>query len=452
VTDAARAAAVAALVEAREARAEAAAAQADSLALQAEMARMAAQATRLKDALAQERDRVKDLSRDNEALRKQVAELLRSPMISSDDLDDDRVRYYTGLPDRNTLKTLFASMQLDGVPIWYVGEEKPKATRLIGKPRGRPRRLSRLDELFMTLVFLRHSPGEQMLADLFKISLATCSSTVRTWIRLLRNHLCSLPWFLERAVIQELMPWSFRDSGFGDVRVIIDCTEFEAEKPSDANLQAATWSSYKHRNTFKSLLGISPNGCITFVSDLFTGSISDKDLTQRSGLLDKLEPGDGVMADRGFDIKELLLSKQARLRIPAFTSGSAQMPANDVTSSRRIASLRIHVERAIGRMKRYRILNFFPLTLQPMADDIVKVCAFLCNFWPPLLMGGNIVPETISDQEGVGERSAAAAGRREGDRSADSGDDSGESGDDNGESGDHGCSSAVTGAPHTVLD
>ena len=55
---------------------------------------------------------------------------------------------------------------------------------------------------------------------------------------------------------------------------------------------------------YKGLIGISPSGSVTFVSDLYSGSISHKQLTRRCGLLDLLEPGDSVMADTGFDIKE----------------------------------------------------------------------------------------------------------------------------------------------------
>ena len=52
------------------------------------------------------------------------------------------------------------------------------------------------------------------------------------------------------------------------------------------------------------LVGISPSGAITFVSDLYSGAIFDKRLTQMSGILDLLERGDSVMADRGFDIQD----------------------------------------------------------------------------------------------------------------------------------------------------
>ncbi len=114
-----------------------------------------------------------------------------------------------------------------------------------------------------------------------------------------------------------------------------------------------TFSNYKNHNTFKVLVGISPSGEITFVSKLFPGSVSDKELIKRSGLFDLLERGDSVMADRGFDIEEKLIIRGVRLNIPPFLKGKNQFEEGELVHSRRIASLRIHVERAIER------INFF---------------------------------------------------------------------------------------------
>ena len=99
-------------------------------------------------------------------------------------------------------------------------------------------------------------------------------------------------------------------------RVILDCTEIFIEKPSCFRAQSATYSSYKSHNTAKGLVGISPQGAVTFVSDLFGGRASDRQIVVSSGILDLLEPGDSVMADRGFEIQDLLVSKKASFKYP----------------------------------------------------------------------------------------------------------------------------------------
>jgi len=110
-------------------------------------------------------------------------------------------------------------------------------------------------------------------------------------------------------------------------------------------------SSYKHHNTIKILIGITPQGTVSFVSEAWGGRTSDKFLTENCGFLDKLLPGDMVMADRGFTINESVGLKQAKLVIPAFTKGKSQLDPVDVEKTRGIASVRIHVERVIGLLR-----------------------------------------------------------------------------------------------------
>ena len=62
----------------------------------------------------------------------------------------------------------------------------------------------------------------------------------------------------------------------------------------------------------------------------------------------KLTHGNTVMADRGFNICEILGSVDASLEIPAFTKGKNQSPALEVEKTRTIANVRIHVEQVIG--------------------------------------------------------------------------------------------------------
>ena len=88
--------------------------------------------------------------------------------------------------------------------------------------------------------------------------------------------------------------------------VILDCTEIKVQTPSSKVLNSEFYSSYKSHTTYKGLVGISPNGSVTFVSSLFQGSVSDKEITRQSGILNLLEEGAEVMADKGFLIEDLL--------------------------------------------------------------------------------------------------------------------------------------------------
>ena len=47
------------------------------------------------------------------------------------------------------------------------------------------------------------------------------------------------------------------------------------------------YSHYKNHVTYKELLGIAPSGGITFISQVYDGSISDKEIVRRSGILNE---------------------------------------------------------------------------------------------------------------------------------------------------------------------
>ena len=51
-----------------------------------------------------------------------------------------------------------------------------------------------------------------------------------------------------------------------------------------------------------------------------------------------------------------------------------------VQKTKETTNLRIHVERAINRIKNYRILKgTLPITMMQHVDEIVLVCAAFCN-------------------------------------------------------------------------
>ena len=93
--------------------------------------------------------------------------------------------------------------------------------------------------------------------------------------------------------------------------------------PSQPRTQSATFSNYKHHNTAKGLVGISPKGDFTFVSELYAGNTSDKQVTNYCGIFNLLEPGDEIMADRGFGIEDDLPAGVS-LNLPPFLNDQKQ--------------------------------------------------------------------------------------------------------------------------------
>jgi len=135
------------------------------------------------------------------------------------------------------------------------------------------------------------------------------------------------------------------------------------------------------------LLGIAPSGSPVFISNLYTGSISDKDITKQSGILELLEKGDDCMADKGFNIKDLLELIGVTLNIPPFLFlNKAQFNEEEVENTQSVASVRTHVKRAISRIKMYKIItSVVPLSLAGVLNQIWTVCCMLLLFQSPII-------------------------------------------------------------------
>jgi hypothetical protein len=108
--------------------------------------------------------------------------------------------------------------------------------------------------------------------------------------------------------------------------------------------------------------------------------VSDQELTRSSGFLDRVQPGDVVLADRGFFIEDELALRGASLAIPAFTKGKSQLSQFEVEKSRQLARIRIHVERVIGMLK-----NRDDDRGIATVDKLLLVCAVLTNLGEPIV-------------------------------------------------------------------
>lgn len=164
----------------------------------------------------------------------------------------------------------------------------------------------------------------------------------------------NLIFWLPRDTLNRVRPSSFLEH-YPNATCIIDCTEIFVQRPKNLGKRAKTYSNYKHHNTYKVLYCIAPNGFVMYVSKLFGGRASDTFITN-CGFLSHLIFGDQILTDRGFTIGDVL-PPGVTLAIPAFTRGCTQLSEHEVTRTRRLANVRIHVERAIRRLKCFKILS-----------------------------------------------------------------------------------------------
>ena len=307
--------------------------------------------------------------------------------------DDRLVAFYTGFSSYRIFLAFFLFLGPAVNKLRYWGAKESARTRQ------RAMKLLPIDQLLMTFVRLRLNLKVVDLAFRFGISPAVVSRYFTTWICFLYNHLKEINWMPSVEQVAGTLPPVFRER-YPNTYAIIDGSEIFIETPSDLHIQSSTWSSYKHHNTAKFLIAVTPNGCVSFISPLYVGSISDVELTRVKGFLAQLEQKDGIaiMADRGFTVKDMLKEIGVELNIPPFMEGRKQLPAIEVQEGRHIASVRIHVERAIGRMKSFSILKqTMPILIARLSNQIVCVCAYLTNFKPVLVPPEN--PTSVSESE-----------------------------------------------------
>ena len=310
-------------------------------------------------------------SREIKQLKEQKNKIGSYPTQENLRNDEKLLKFYTGL---SSFRVFIAIFNLVSATIPVSSNSK----------------LSHYECFILTIMKLRLNLNNYHLAFRFSVSTVTVGRVFSRWIGAMDVRLSPLVRWPERESVQRTMPYCFQRHYGLQVTSIIDCFELFIEKPSNLLAKSCTWSSYKSYNTAKYLISITPQGTVSFVSQGFGGRTSDKYITEHSGYLNKLLPGDLVIADRGFNIGDSVAIMGARLEIPAFTKGREQLSAREIETTRKLANVRIHVERVIGVIRqRFTVLSatgvlskeFVQIKCNDgvLLDCVVKVCCALNN-------------------------------------------------------------------------
>ncbi len=279
--------------------------------------------------------------------------------------DPEGVKLYTGIEDFSTFMDVLASLGPAAYHLNY----------LYGNPS-----IDVKDQLFLALMKCRMYKTNVELSRMFRISDTEVYSIFITWIRFMSLQWKEVDIWPERETVRTFSPSDFQ-AKFPETRAVFVGFEFPVKKAKAPAAQQVTFSTYKNRNTAKMIVGVTPGGMCSYLSDAYGGATSDRQIIERSDLMTKVDPGDSLMADKGFDVQDIFAPFDVTVNIPTFFKKINRMSGKTVLRDRKIASKRVHVERMIGSAKTYTILcNPLNHTESLMASDIGFVCFMLVNF------------------------------------------------------------------------
>lgn len=303
-------------------------------------------------------------------------QMKRSCAISFDE-DEDELVAWTGLQSKSMLHFI-------GTVISTLKDFKRKKNST----------LTIEEEILIVFVKLKTNLSFRCISVLFRIHVQTVSACFHRTVPILSAALKALIYWPTTEQIAKNIPHYFKPK-FEDVVVVLDCTELPITKPKCLHCRINTYSHYKSRETAKYLIGVTPGGSISYVSSGYGGKSSDKQIVIEEEVLDRLAPGEAVMTDKGFMIDEECKRRNVKLvRPPFLRAPQTQLSKVEAAQNVSIAAARVHVERAIQRI---RIFSFFnnkiDIRFLPILDDLMIIACAIVNMSSPIIANNKSIAQ-----------------------------------------------------------
>ena len=219
-------------------------------------------------------DKIKRLEEEVE-----MCETYKSQVLDLNEIKKNpkQIQFWTGFPNFETMYSLFEFLEPRAKNMKYwrgcCNTNREHFPKTFSSKPGPERKLSLLDEFFLTMIRLKVGLLTEDTAQRFSVCVGTVSSIVTSWVRFSVSVgtvssivtswvnlmymdlklLCELP---PRDVTSDNQSKAMRQ--FTDVQVILDCTELFGQNPSKLDARKQLYSNYKHHITYKFLIGISP--------------------------------------------------------------------------------------------------------------------------------------------------------------------------------------------------
>jgi hypothetical protein len=233
--------------------------------------------------------------------------------------------------------------------------QRPDRRRAVGG--GRRRRLKPYQEVLLTLVYLRHNVAHAVVGEVFGVSTDTSENTFHEVVFVLRDVCPAQRWDAEKRWKKNEPSWTPDEVE----RVLIDSFESPVRRPSLPARQKRVYSGKKKRHTLKSQVVTDAKGEILDLDPGHRGPTADKRLYEQSTVAEHYPKA----AKQG----DLAYQGLAGVSVPHKQPKGGHLTEEQRAENRRLATVRVHVEHGIRRIKGWRIvrddyrvaLGLFPL-------------------------------------------------------------------------------------------
>ncbi|XP_045764897.1 uncharacterized protein LOC123867083 isoform X2 [Maniola jurtina] len=260
--------------------------------------------------------------------------------------------YYTGFETFDKLISVFNSL----------GDGVNNLDYVYGPP---PDHLDTLEQFCMVLLWLSKHREFQDVALTYRTSTKQVANILIAWIRFMALQWRAIKLKIDRKAVSYYMSLDYNDK-YPYNRVIIDANECLDKPPR-------LLSAYENKNTIKLLIGMAPNGLITYLSPCSGDSDSDRQLDERSSSNDE-------MMDKELNVQDIFLSHGIKVG-PIPSKKYNKVIPDILTKASKIANKKVHIEGILEMLKSYKILTQ-PMTPieKGVSNEIAFVVAMLVNF------------------------------------------------------------------------
>lgn len=239
--------------------------------------------------------------------------------------------------------------------------------RIIEVGGGRPPKLSKEEQIILTLVYLHHLPTFQMLGIQFGVSESAANYIFHYWIEIFREL---LPASLLEQVKKSENEEEWVKEILSELELIVDSCEQPRERPEAYQEQKKYYSGKKKNHTFKNQLIVTPKGSdIVDIEVGQPGPSSDINLwREQQKKLDKNQMFKGDKAYQG----------EPRIDTPKKKNKNQELSPEVKADNRRKSQERIFVEHLIRCLKIFRVASErFRLNAQNYGKVILAVCGLV---------------------------------------------------------------------------